>query len=662
MNERVKWLTRLVAMSTLAVATVAWSRGVSPYLPLGASPQMERQFERVLILAGKPMVRRPIPAAVVLDALPAACALDRPLCERVRAYLERYQADFGVTQAYAELAATAGDSDRAMQNARGRTRQSNWQAMASAFYQPSDYLMVSASGLAHESRTLPTGTMLSAGFDFAQLDVGFRDHWLSPLTSSSMLISTEAPTIPSVTLSSYRPISPLGITYEIFAARMSKQNGIAYFDGTTSGNPSLSGLQLGIEPTTGYALTMNRVMQYGGGARGGAGFSEFIDAMFHNSNLPDSAGQQEEFGNQVASATSSIQFPGAVPFAVHIEYAGEDNSYGGNYRLGDAALSLGIDFPKLWQRFDLKYELSEWQNVWYTHHLYPQGLTQNGFVLGHWFGDQRRFGDRVGGSSHELRLGVRDNRGAYWQGTYRTLDFTTSGGGYQTVPEVPYRRLQEQELRYYTARRAPEVAAGISLGRDAFGDKFARLSASIDLAPGTSAVLSADMTHESAADDGVDVFVDAGVNRSSVEQIFSLHGPHEVRPDSTAYHFGVGARRQIGKRSYLGVRLEVDDVDDHSLISVRALDYRYRVFSSLAAGVFIGVGRYDWGAPAYGWYGGLGLQWMDVLPKWDVGFDWRYYDKLSRNRVLPDDPPYDAERPRLHFDIEGQSLYISRRF
>ena len=48
---------------------------------------------------------------------------------------------------------------------------------------------VSAAWLT-KTMPLPTGSMLSAGFEFAQLDVGYRDHWFSPFTDSAMLIST----------------------------------------------------------------------------------------------------------------------------------------------------------------------------------------------------------------------------------------------------------------------------------------------------------------------------------------------------------------------------------------------------------------------------------------------------------------------------------------
>lgn len=650
---------------TTATAPDVFARGVSPYLPVGMSPDIERQIERVLILAGKPVVRRPIPAAVVLDALPEACAIDAALCQQVRGYLRRYQTDFGVTQLQAELALSAGDSDRAIPNAHGRTTDSRWQFIGEALYQPSDYLLLGLGGMAYDGRAMPVGSVLSAGFDFAQLDIGFRDHWLSPMSTSSMLISSEAPTMPSVTLSNYRPIGPMGFSYELFSARMSKQDGIRYYDTTTSGEPRLAGVQFGLEPVTGYALTFNKLMQYGGGARGGRGLSDLRKALLDsnsNINLPDGTNGQEEFGNQIAAVTGTMQFPGKLPFSVSIEYAGEDNSYSGNYRLGDTALSLGIDFPQLWQRFDAKYEVTEWQNVWYTHHLYPKGMTNKDYVLGHWFGDQRQFGDAVGGRSHEVQFGVRTDAGTYWQGIYRTMAFVSSVG-FQTVPEVPYKHLHEIGLRYSTAWAGRNVTAEFSAGQDAFEERFARLSASIDLirtAQWRNQIVS---QGSEASANGYDVFVDFGVNRSRVFEELTWFYPYAWTPGRTGVHLGFGARRAVSKRNDLGMRVELDRVNGRNLLSLRAVDYRLRLFPQLAAAAFFGVGRYDYGAPAFGWYGGLGVQVIDIWPKWDVGLDWRRHDKLSRNRVLPDDPRINVyERPRMHFDTEGHALYLSRRF
>src|SRR4029453_5244089 len=74
-----------VLVCTALVATVsltgpAQARGVSPYVPLNVSPEIEREISRALLLAGYPVVRRPIAAATLLDALVDVCKFDVVLC------------------------------------------------------------------------------------------------------------------------------------------------------------------------------------------------------------------------------------------------------------------------------------------------------------------------------------------------------------------------------------------------------------------------------------------------------------------------------------------------------------------------------------------------------------------------------------------------------
>lgn len=634
------------------VAEVAAARGVSPYLPLNLEPEIERQIERVLILADKPVMTRPIAAATVLDALPKACEVDAALCRRVEAYLQRYMRRSGVTRLQGELALSSGDSERTIPNAHGMSVDSAWEVSAAAYYQPGDYLLLNVGGVAYDGEATPTGTLVSMGWDKAQLDIGYRDHWLSPLADSSSLISTQAPTMPSVTLSNYEPIGRLGASYQLFVAEMAKQEGIAYQGGTTSGRPRLTGLQLGLEPASGYAISVNRLFQYGGGARGYGGVSGFFDALYRNPNLPDST-TNEEFGNQVASITSSIIFPGKTPLAIRAEYAGEDNAYAGRYRLGEVSFSLGIDLPKLWNDFDASYEISEWQNTWYTHHLYAEGLTNEGHAVGHWFGDERQFGDAVPGRSQMLRVGWRMRSGNYLQLRYRTLAM-------EPFSNFSYRRLQEVGVSYSSWWRTHAVGAEVFGGRDVFGDDFARLSATFDFA--TSGVYSTEPYAASDQQDkNTEFFVDLGASRKHAYQILAVDIPNRWTDYEIKPHLGVGARRRVSKHNDLGVRLEYDKVDGHSLLSLRALDYRYR-FKHIALSGFFGFGRYDVGLPAYGYYWGAGLQVRDVLPKWDVGLDVTHHEKLGRDKMLPGDPPSTWDRTRMFFDVNGLSLYMSRHF
>ena len=90
-------------------------------------------------------------------------------------------------------------------------------------------------------------------------------------------------------------------------------------------------------------------------------------------------GTETEFGNQVASLHVAILVPGPVPVAVYFEYAGEDTSTTNNVRIGNVALSAGVDLPSLMSnRLALTVEISEWQNGWYVHSIYQDGLRNFG--------------------------------------------------------------------------------------------------------------------------------------------------------------------------------------------------------------------------------------------------------------------------------------------
>ena len=136
-------------------------------------------------------------------------------------------------------------------------------------------------------------------------------------------------------------------------------------------------------------------MQYGGGLRDSS-LSSALKAFVNPSKYDNTnQGPDAQFGNQVAAITSQFIFPGRMPFSVYFEYGGEDTSSGRNYLLGNSSLSAGINFPRLGNAFDFTFEASEWQNGWYVHQVYGDGLTNYGHVIGHWGGDERQFGDAV---------------------------------------------------------------------------------------------------------------------------------------------------------------------------------------------------------------------------------------------------------------------------
>lgn len=640
-------------MLLLAVHLPAGARGVSPYLPLNLEPEIEAQIERVLILAGKPVMHRPIAAATVLDALPTACAKDAALCERVRRYLDRYTPRAAVTNVTLEAAATHG-SDVTLPNSYGMANGSNAQGVLGAYFQPSDYLIASAGVNAYEGRVDWSGSMLSLGFSKAQLDIGYKPHWLSPMTDSSMLMSSEAPTMPSVSISNYEPLTRFGFSYEIFEAVMSHSDRIVWQDGYTSGNPRLGGLQLTLEPASGWSVSLNRLAQFGGGARGNGSLSELLKALFNPSRYSNSTTASQDATNQQASITSSFLFTGRVPFAVYAEYAGEDTSRGRNYLLGNSALSWGIHFPRLAERFDLTLEASEWQNLWYTNYIYLDGMTNHGFVTGNWAADQRVFNDGVGGRSAMARVGWDATFGGLLELRYRILENEAYSG-------VPYHHFHEITLGYSRPWNGLVVGGELDSGSDVFGGSFARLSGFVRLGDRDSSALSGhDAEPTAEGDEGNQLLVDAGAHSLRVKTDLTGTEPKTTGPTTIGAHLGVGARRAVSEHSDLGARVEYDDLDGRSLLGVRLVDYRYRFSNPIALGVFLGAARYDLATPAYGFYYGVGLQWRNVLPHTDIGIDLRYYDSVARDHLLPTDP--QSTRPDSFYDISGGVLALTYHF
>ncbi len=75
---------------------------------------------------------------------------------------------------------------------------------------------------------------------------------------------------------------------------------------------------------------------------------------------------------------------------------------------------------------------------------------------------------------------------------------------------------------------------------------------------------------------------------------------------------------------------------------------------------FAGAARLDLDTPAYGYYLGGGVQIKELWPRWSLGLDLRFGDKLARDNLLPSDP--QGGRPDNFYDLSGLTIYLSRGF
>jgi len=654
----------LPACLCLLAAAPLHARGVSPYLPLNLDPELEREVERVMVLGDRPVMTRPIPAAAVLDALPKACAIDPVLCRRVRRALKPYMQDSALQFASIEGSAVSGDSKLVIPNLHGQTEQSAWQVAGAGFIQPWDHFLVNVGGVAYDGRQKPTGSFLSVGFEGAQIDFGFRDHWWSPMTDSAMLSSTEAPTMPSLTMSNYVPLTRLGWSYEVFLARMSHTDKIELTNGElTAGHPRFFGGHLGIEPANaGWSFAANRVLVFGGGAAGGQSFKELFRAFFNPGQSQTTSTGQPVLGKQEASITSRLVYPGRIPFSLYFEYAGNDTGGGNRLTFSRTDLSVGLQFPRLGP-FDLTYELSEWQPSWYikphsaVQYGYGDGITNYLLSTGHWFGDQRQFGDAIGGQSNMLRVGFEPHFGGRFEMTLRSL---VNDSRYSAFP---YEHEYMGSLMYSYPLKDYVIGAQVDHGRDVFGSQYTRVSAFLRYGDALHFAEGAEEEESAPAErpEGTEVHVDLGAVGSNVLANITSDTPQVSSGVGFGPHLTLGARRAASAHQDVGVALEADGVHGVSLLSARMIDYRYRFDNPLALNLFLGAARYAALTPAYGFYYGAGLQWRNLLPHWDVGFDLRYASKVSRIRSLPGEPQ-SGYRPDAYYNVTLGTLYVSRKF
>jgi hypothetical protein len=238
---------------------------------------------------------------------------------------------------------------------------------------------------------------------------------------------------------------------------------------------------------------------------------------------------------------------------------------------------------------------------------------------------------------------------------YRTL-------GNEDYSAVDYEREHDLALRYSRSSHQFVYGAEVEVGRDVFGERFGRVGGFLRLVPGEPELSGASVAAERSDLSGrVQVFVDGGVN---VTRLAFNPSDKGVTPErnvtTTGPHAAIGVRGSVSERSDFGTRVELDEIDGSTLIGVRAIDYRYRAGEKLALSLFAGAARYGVATAAYGYYGGVGAQWRDVVSGVDLNLDVRASDAIARDALLPSDPA--SVWGDVVYHLYSANLYLSYRF
>ncbi len=467
----------LFATLLLTLSLNAQAKGPSPYLPLQISPEIEVKIEKLLGLTTNVPLIKPYKASEIQSKLKQIEDSHPLLHSQLSAYLSRYTKRAAVT--HLELSVSYNDDTvRALPNQRNIKTDSNYQGSigAIAYLSPYAYVSIGAT-YADGEGLINTNSHLGFGYEYAQVELGYREHWYSPFQDSAVLLSTHAVSSPSITISNATPITKWNFRYEVFYSILEEQSGIVLGDEVTPGRPRIAGIHLSATPLDFWTIGVNRTLQFGGGLRDPS-LSDVFQAIFNPAgidnvgDIPDVVANDPnfEFGNQIASFTSKINFTWYTPISFYGEIGGEDTEGESNFKLGNETLSAGLFLPALKENLALRYEFTRWSTAWYVHPLYSEGYSNEGQVLGHFAGGERVFNDDTPSKTHSFNVDWTLKGGHIINASYRIINNETSD-------VFDYFTANEVKLRYSRPTRYGFFGTEVFVGNSVFGDRFGRISA-----------------------------------------------------------------------------------------------------------------------------------------------------------------------------------------
>ncbi|BDX04535.1 capsule assembly Wzi family protein [Planctobacterium marinum] len=454
-----------ICLLSLPVKTLA--NGVSPYLPINLAPEVELQIEKLMAMTGDTPLSRPYKATEVLVRLEAIKDYHPILYNRLSAYLKRYTQEIANTHRAVTLS-TSDDNTRSLENNRGVKHTSSFEISAAGhvFYNPYIFLSVGAN-YSDEGGRAATNTHLSMGNEYLQMDIGFRDHWLSPMQDSAMLLSTHAENPPSVTFSNTTGITDFNLRYEVFYAKYDEETDVLSQGKITQGKPEMTGMHISLSPFERFSVGFTRTYYYGGGLRDND-LSLGFKGLFTPSSLEDTRQDNNEQGYGQTAVSAKWNMGLEIPLSVYAEFAqyqrdslsAEDDS--------GHAISAGFYAPVLFETMSLRYEITSREAGWYESSFYPQGLRNKNVLMGHWSADEFTAGLSPEALTHHIMMDWE-----LWDAQQLAVKLT-----HQSIEDTAgLSDTFQLNARYSIATEYGFFGIDGTFGKDATGDNYNRLSA-----------------------------------------------------------------------------------------------------------------------------------------------------------------------------------------
>lgn len=445
------------------------------YLPIAIDAHLQLQVDHLFALThGNPM-RKPYS----INEIEAALEKIKPTHPSLYNYIARQLGRYDGQKKISRRGIKAGLSSKKEQwiaNQRGLTSSEQLQGKLEAVWRPKRAILAQA-GIDYRvngTNIVPYNTFLALSRKKLQVEIGYKEHWYSPFKFSSQLISSNAKMGPSVSLSTIEPIENWWrLKFDLFYTRLDTlEKGIRHSGAWHDGRPHLLGTHINLEPVNGWKLGFNRLLQFGGGPRK-VSFGDILRGFINpakNDNAYSHDERDDELGDQLASITTSYRFGIDFPVEIYAELAGEDTQGQSNLSLGNQATGFGLFLPKVHENIAFRYEYNRFKTGWYTNHNYRFGNTNDGAVIGHYAGDQRKFGHGVPTEIHKAAVDFFKSIDTSWGLSLASIN---------NKDRSLYRKGYELQLQARHLWQEYTLESKLTAGKSVFSDSYVRFSYAI---------------------------------------------------------------------------------------------------------------------------------------------------------------------------------------
>lgn len=217
-----------------------------------------------------------------------------------------------------------------------------------------------------------------------EVSIGKENQWWGGGQNGSILLSNNPEGLNVIKISNSTPyefIVPFRFTF--FLTKLENNR-------TDVKSPYMNGLRLTLKPSEYLEIGLSKTAIYGGKGRDNS-LSAFFDSLIGNREKNTTSNINNEPGDQRAGFDFKIISPNKFqPFTFYLEAIGEDVSEDFPYPYKYAFI-YSLYLPKVlsFNNLELLVEHADTvfrQDVWYKHHIFTQGYTYNGDIIGHYMG------------------------------------------------------------------------------------------------------------------------------------------------------------------------------------------------------------------------------------------------------------------------------------